>query len=1745
MKQGSKIGAAATFILAVFLWSFMPSGVFFLPKIKVAQAVGTMTAVTVAPETDGVDNLIGQSGATWNFTVDNATALTALDHAVFINFSDGAGNFNLSNITATSTVTGGDELTFATTSLPIIGVENNTIVVMPLTSQTSAANDFTISLSGLTNPANSLEAFNAAVSFSVYSCTLAVSGNPNSGCASIVDSLATNTALLKRRGGAITVGSLTAANYAASAVTEYTISFTASTTLNIGEKIWVNFPDNFNINNATTSAQNDINGAGDLAPRIASEAIATTSANTLNAVVLTTSNAAVAAGDTITVLVGNIVNATKGSYQNVRFFTTTTNDGLIDGTYFGMDQQAQQNGPPPVESIQIGGDNTITGTIKVREANGTLRTVTAEEAAQLQVGMGCPDLMFFVGTKQVASDGTFSYSYVLNATYVLFVQPFSETSTFFESYLSPNMMMVNVTGDETVTLTPTFEVPDSFIAGTVSGGPASYNDQMIEVRAYTPDLQSFHTIFTSTAYTTEGLNASGVGYFRIPVRSGNTWKMNFETSDLIFGADGSEYWTPTMDPVYVPDTSTVTTTATAFVQSNKELRVYLRNSTDNSIINSGFCISVRRSGQEMMGPMMGNEICNASGDYYTMTVPAGPFAVQVMGPGRGNKEYPILIASGSATTTKTIIMESASNYISGTVLDPDSFPMQGVTVFAQGTNGSFNQALTNASGVYTIYVPPGTYTLKGFTQGYGPLTPITNVNVTNSNVTGKNFSISAGNFKTIQGRVYTDTNTNNVYNAGVDTPYQGVQIHAYGAAGGNGTQTRSDGSYTLRVPAAAGYTVSGWHEDIGDLTPVTGVDVSSGNATGQDFKVGASGYLEIRIVDGNVASLSPVFAGAFSSSGKGNGSDSFNATTSDPVLTNIDDLVTKFSLPAGSYNVRVGTPAYGELTSLAANAGVRTVEITVGALSGLTINLPTLYTLSGTALANANVWASNTTGPGKYNTTADANGDYAMKIPAGTFMIGANLTGYINSPQEQTIAAETNLDLTLTAAAATITGAVSSGGVALTEGFIWAVKSSNQGWTGTEISADGSYSLSVDDGTWIVYAEGPCYYQSAGAAQTGSGTVNISLTSISGCTFEAPEAQSIVPSAGGKISQADVEVTIPANALGTGSSAVSVNVAKPNFVPPSTLSAAPLSNAAKSITATNSSGTSISSLNNSMKIVMTYSDADIPNGSSENNLQLAYWNTTSSSWEPVAATLDTTNNTLTASVTHLTDFAPVLPTGDDTPTTPAGLAVGPGNPPTTALTLSWTQVSGATGYYLYRDTTSGGNFPLLVHVSGGTTLSYNNTGLSAGTRYYYKITSANANGESAASSAVSATTDSGGGSSPAAGSGSSGSSGNSGLAQPATALPVSAPTESAGPPQSAVAEGAPATVNGTVVVTPTAGGQTSLLTDSGTMATVVIPPAAINAETSIIVTPVLVTRTVAGGDSAAGGTSVVPASPAGSKIVGGQTYNIEATTLSGASVSSLSDSLTLTFEYTESQVSGLDEAGLLVYYFSEDEATWISLASTVDTANNLITAYVDHLSAFAVMGQPTSDLSAYAGKVVKATDDRAVYLISDGYRRAFTSEMMYFSYGYLWSDIVTADVSLMPLGPDMVYSDDNLFTAGQMIKGTDAKVYFIDNAGHRHWVASEEVYLGLGYSWQQVAWISDSALANYETGAAITSAGERPDGSLVKYASGDKVYLIEGSLKRWIKDEASFNGLNYGWYNIIEIPATETFASAADLTEAD
>ncbi len=1312
----------------MFLGLIFISGVLLFAPFLAEAAL----SFTVAPAAANVDNLINQSNATWRFTINNDTALSTTTTAVAITFPSDVQGWNFVNMTASSTALGGDLLRFSTTppdALP--AVQGNTIIIMASTSQTSVANNFIIDIKGVGNPLGELALLIGNHTWSVKTCVLNTPGNPSLGCGADFDSAANALASLARRGGLIDEWSFTASNYSVGGTGEYTITFKASTTLNVGEKIWVNFPVGFNITNATTSNQT-ISGA----TTINSTIVATTTSYGLNAVIATTSAATIAALATVTFKIGGITNPAIGSYMGLRVFTTTANNGLVDGSMYGDfgTDAGFFNRPPPVDSIQIGGTNTILGRAKVRQASGVLRDLNAGEIAQIRVGMGCPDKMFFVGTKRLDANGGFSYGNLLNATYVLGIMPDNiSDENFFDSYLQPNRIMINVTGNEIASSSPIFETPDGVIEGTITGGPTGVITN-VAVRAYTDASESFSPMFTDANYNTMGLT-NGTGYFQARVKTGQTWNLSFlTTNSTTLTSGGTQYWTPSASPIFIdPGKPTTTPAAYSFVVADKTLNVTLRKGSDNSVIDASVnprpCVSIRRAGSEIMGPGgSGTGVCSTTDvggvNVYQLKVPTGAFSIQGMLPGAGFKEYPITVLSTDTTVNQTIVISRPTGYIIGKITDPSSFAMQGVSVMAQGSNGSFNQTLSTTTGYYMLYVEPGTYRVEAFAPGYGPLTALTNVTVTTgANATGQNFLISAGSFKKIQGRVYTTAG---------DIPYEGVNIHAYGASGSNSSQSRNDGTYTLMVPAGTGYTVEAWSKDFGYVGTRNNVDASSDNP-GEDFTVAVQGSLQITVTNGNAYGLSEIFARAYSTTTtKGTGSNIWTATSSNA------DLVTKFSLPAGYYKIEVGTPGFGNLASLPTNSAASSTAITANATKKLTIALPDMATLNGTAVANATVWASRTDGPGKYNTTANSStGVYSMKIPTGySYMVGASLPGYINAPVATSSFGGGTLNLTLTASAYNISGTLSSsaGGTA-SEGFVWATKAGNNGWVGSEISASGAYSLGVDSGTWTVYANAPCHTSSNGMSQTGSGTVNITLTIQSNCGYQAPTMQSIVPTTGGSIATSSISINIPPNALGTGSSNVSFSVAKPDTVPPSTLNATPISNSARSISVSDSNGTAVTTLSNSIEISITYSESDIPAGSSENNLQLAYWNTTTNTWDTVAATLDTVNNTLTGQVSHLSDFAPIIPTSEGAPTTPTGLAVTrSGN---TGMSLSWIAVTGATGYLLYRDTSASGSFPYLTTK---TSISHSDTGLSANTTYYYKVTASNASGESAASSAQSATT---------------------------------------------------------------------------------------------------------------------------------------------------------------------------------------------------------------------------------------------------------------------------------------------------------------------------------------------------------------------------------------------------------------------
>ncbi|MCX4832130.1 glycoside hydrolase family 18 protein [Streptomyces sp. NBC_01016] len=144
------------------------------------------------------------------------------------------------------------------------------------------------------------------------------------------------------------------------------------------------------------------------------------------------------------------------------------------------------------------------------------------------------------------------------------------------------------------------------------------------------------------------------------------------------------------------------------------------------------------------------------------------------------------------------------------------------------------------------------------------------------------------------------------------------------------------------------------------------------------------------------------------------------------------------------------------------------------------------------------------------------------------------------------------------------------------------------------------------------------------------------------------------------------------------------------------------------------------------------------------------WTPGSSSWQQLTTSFKTGANTTSVTIYthgwygqsayHVDDvnvFGPDGGGGTDpvvVPAAPTGLAAGAAT--ASSIGLSWSPVSNATGYNVYRDGTK------VAAVTGASTTV---TGLAADTSYGFQVTATNAAGESAKSTAVSARTATSGG----------------------------------------------------------------------------------------------------------------------------------------------------------------------------------------------------------------------------------------------------------------------------------------------------------------------------------------------------------------------------------------------------------------
>lgn len=202
-----------------------------------------------------------------------------------------------------------------------------------------------------------------------------------------------------------------------------------------------------------------------------------------------------------------------------------------------------------------------------------------------------------------------------------------------------------------------------------------------------------------------------------------------------------------------------------------------------------------------------------------------------------------------------------------------------------------------------------------------------------------------------------------------------------------------------------------------------------------------------------------------------------------------------------------------------------------------------------------------------------------------------------------------------------------------------------------------------------------------------------------------------------------------------------------------------------------------------------------------------------------------------------------------------------------------------------------------------------------------------------------------------------------------------------------------------------------------------------------------------------------------------------------------------------------------------------------------ITTIVWSIGLFAALPVATQ---AAAGDLVKATGNPAVYLVdADGVTiHPFPHFNVYTSWGFPtnFGTTFTTDLSGYKVGNDVEFRD------GSLVRSLEKPAVYVKGAGQLLPVVSASVFETLGYSYNNITWLPESFIDKYTKGATLSSTTIHPNGTLVKYASSSKVYIIQGGAKREFASTDVLRVNGYGSIPVFTIPATETYPDGAKVT---
>lgn len=303
----------------------------------------------------------------------------------------------------------------------------------------------------------------------------------------------------------------------------------------------------------------------------------------------------------------------------------------------------------------------------------------------------------------------------------------------------------------------------------------------------------------------------------------------------------------------------------------------------------------------------------------------------------------------------------------------------------------------------------------------------------------------------------------------------------------------------------------------------------------------------------------------------------------------------------------------------------------------------------------------------------------------------------------------------------------------------------------------------------------------------------------------------------------------------------------------------------------------------------------------------------------------------------------------------------------------------------------------------------------------------------------------------------------------------------------------------------------------------------------------------------ASSTYATPAS--NTQAMASQVYNFTLTGPDGA-ITQFGQNVTVTFKYTDNDISGLNEDSLKIYYWDTTNSKWVLVGGALNKATNTITAEVSHFTVFGVFGDKTGGtMAATGGELIKLACPAKVnsthacksvyYLDSNLKRHPFPNEATFKSWYADFSGVKT--VTAAEMSSYAMAANVTIRPGTYLVKiTTDPKVYAVESGGKLRWIASEEVAKKLyGADWaKKIKDVPDAFFVNYDAASAATNTviGEHPIGSLIKYAGSVNVYYVVGGIKRLVSS-SGMTANNFRDEFILETDVTYT--NGADIIAAE